>query len=77
MFAEVVQDPAASPTLKSTNAALLAAAEGDWEKSTNILRGLVNADEDNFVVRASVSTVWFPVVVSSRLVLIDLTFDRP
>ena len=55
MFAEVVQDPTASPTLKSTNAALLAAAEGDLEKATHILRGLVNADEDNFVVCIFVS----------------------
>lgn len=48
---EVAQDSNASFSLKSTNAALLAAAEGEWEKAMGLLKGLVEKDEDNFVVR--------------------------
>ena len=40
-FTAVVEDPTAEPTLNSMNAALLACAEGDWEKATMVLRGLL------------------------------------
>ncbi|TCD71852.1 hypothetical protein EIP91_003195 [Steccherinum ochraceum] len=40
-FAVIAQDPTASPSLKVINAALLSAAEGDWEKTANMLREIV------------------------------------
>ncbi|KAJ3481257.1 hypothetical protein NLI96_g7781 [Meripilus lineatus] len=49
LFLEVNQDPSVSPSLKATNAALVAAAEGDWERATSMLRSAVNEDEDNVV----------------------------
>ncbi|KAF9454322.1 hypothetical protein P691DRAFT_656665 [Macrolepiota fuliginosa MF-IS2] len=48
-FALVDQDPSADETLKRTNEGILAAADGEWEKSVDILKGLIDKDAENFV----------------------------
>lgn len=35
------------------NEAILNAAEGEWEKSVDVLRGLIDQDAENFVVSFS------------------------
>ena len=50
-FAEVWNDPTADPSLKHMNAAVLAAADGDWTKATEELKKMLDADPENFVVR--------------------------
>ncbi|THG97246.1 hypothetical protein EW026_g4723 [Hermanssonia centrifuga] len=47
-FAAVAQDTTAEPSLKAMDAALLASAEGDWERATNALRQIVQNDSDNY-----------------------------
>jgi hypothetical protein len=49
-FTVVENDASASQTLKDMNAALLACAEGNWVRADELLRGLVQAEPDNFVV---------------------------
>lgn len=49
-FAAVAQDTTAEPSLKAMDAALLASAEGDWERATNALRQIVQNDSDNYAV---------------------------
>ena len=50
-FAEVWNDPTADPSLKHMNAAVLAAADGDWTKATEELQKMLDVDPENFVVR--------------------------
>jgi uncharacterized protein HemY len=49
-FAAVESDPSVPHTLKNMNAALLACAEGNWVRADELLRSLVQAEPDNFVV---------------------------
>lgn len=49
-FSAVSQDPTAEPGLKAMNGALLACAEGDWDKANNILRQIIHSEPDNYVV---------------------------
>lgn len=49
-FTAVVQDPSTEPSVKAMNAALLASAEGDWERASNALRQIIQNDPENFVV---------------------------
>lgn len=49
-FTAVVQDPTAEPALKAMNAALLACAEGDWEKASDALRQIIQSEPDNYAV---------------------------
>jgi hypothetical protein len=51
-FAAVEGDASVPQTLKDMNAALLACAEGKWQRADELLRGLVQAEPDNFVVSA-------------------------
>ncbi|KJA28064.1 hypothetical protein HYPSUDRAFT_62454 [Hypholoma sublateritium FD-334 SS-4] len=48
-FAAVEADPAASPALKTMNAALLAAAEGDWTEARTRFRMVLEEDAANYV----------------------------
>ncbi|KAH9852648.1 hypothetical protein C2E23DRAFT_730367 [Lenzites betulinus] len=47
-FAAVAADPGADATQKGMNAALWAAAEGDWARAATELERLVSADPENF-----------------------------
>ncbi|KAH8105499.1 hypothetical protein BXZ70DRAFT_530234 [Cristinia sonorae] len=44
-FAKIADDPTSPRSLKVINTALLAGAEGDWDKAVTTLRTLVDADE--------------------------------
>jgi hypothetical protein len=55
-FAAVESDASALQTLKDMNAALLACAEGNWLRADELLRSLVQAEPDNFVVGAVLSS---------------------
>ncbi|KAI0705216.1 hypothetical protein BC835DRAFT_1403779 [Cytidiella melzeri] len=48
-FSDVVQDPTAEASLKTMNAALLAAAEGDWEKADQAFRQILQSEPDNYL----------------------------
>ncbi|KAF7794258.1 hypothetical protein EIP86_005391 [Pleurotus ostreatoroseus] len=48
-FTAIVEDPTVEPSLKAMNAALLASAEGDWDRATNALRQIIQNDPDNYV----------------------------
>ncbi|KXN87417.1 Trafficking protein particle complex subunit 12 [Leucoagaricus sp. SymC.cos] len=48
-FGIVAQDPTADESLKRLNEAILCAAEGEWDRSVELLKGLIEEDEDNFV----------------------------
>ena len=50
-FAAVEADPTALPALKTMNAALLAAAEGDWTEASARFRMVLEEDAANYVVR--------------------------
>ena len=52
-FTAVVEDPTAEPSLKAMNTALLASAEGDWDRATNALRQVIQNDPDNYTVSES------------------------
>lgn len=52
-FSAVVQDKDADASLKTMNAALLASAEGDWEKANQAFKQLLQIEPENFAVRAS------------------------
>ena len=56
-FEEVSQDETADPALKTMDAALLASAEGDWERAAEALRQIVDNDPENFVVCICVFTL--------------------
>ena len=56
-FAAVESDVNVPQTLKDMNAALLACAEGNWVRADELLRNLVQAEPDNFVVSAVLSVV--------------------
>ncbi|KAI0825810.1 hypothetical protein BC629DRAFT_1276940 [Irpex lacteus] len=47
-FSAVVQDKDADASLKTMNAALLASAEGDWEKANQAFKQLLQIEPDNF-----------------------------
>lgn len=49
-FSAVVQDPTADAQLKTMNAALLAAAEGDWQKADQALKQVLQVDPENYLV---------------------------
>jgi hypothetical protein len=49
-FAAVESDTNASQDTKDMNAALLASAEGNWPRATELLKDLLAADSDNYVV---------------------------
>lgn len=49
-FAAVMQDATAEPPLRAMNAALLATADGEWDRATHALRQIVENDPDNYVV---------------------------
>jgi trafficking protein particle complex subunit 12 len=53
-FSAVVQDPTAEPSLKTMNAALLAAAEGDWGKANQAFRQILDAEPDNYLASPKV-----------------------
>jgi hypothetical protein len=53
-FVAVEADPESSQEVKDMNAALLASAEGDWSRASELLKGLSVADSDNYVV-----SYWF------------------
>jgi trafficking protein particle complex subunit 12 len=53
-FVAVEADPESSQEVKDMNAALLASAEGDWPRASELLKGLLVADSDNYVV-----SYWF------------------
>jgi len=48
-FAVVKADPEATQITKDMNDAFLASAEGDWQRTTEILKNLLANDPDNFV----------------------------
>lgn len=52
-FAVVESDPNASQEVKDMNAALLASAEGDWPRASELLKHLLATDPENFVVCVS------------------------
>jgi trafficking protein particle complex subunit 12 len=49
-FAAAAKDPAIEPATKEMNAALFACADGQWERASATLRGLLEEDAENFVV---------------------------
>ncbi|KAI0083930.1 hypothetical protein BDY19DRAFT_987738 [Irpex rosettiformis] len=49
-FSAVAQDPTADTSLKTMNAALLASAEGDWEKASQAFKQILQSEPDNFLV---------------------------
>lgn len=54
----MAQDTNAEPSLKAMNAALLAAAEGDWDKANNALRQIMKNDPENYMVRNTPRVKW-------------------
>ncbi|OBZ74047.1 Trafficking protein particle complex subunit 12 [Grifola frondosa] len=48
-FSAVAGDPAADLVLKAMNTALLASADGDWQRATDELRRILAADPENYV----------------------------
>ncbi|KAF5361976.1 hypothetical protein D9756_002342 [Leucocoprinus leucothites] len=48
-FGIVAQDPNADESLKKLNDAILSAAEGEWERSVQVLKNMIEEDADNFV----------------------------
>jgi len=48
-FAVVEADPNASQEVKEMNAALLASAQGDWPRASQLLKDLLADDSDNYV----------------------------
>jgi cytochrome c-type biogenesis protein CcmH/NrfG len=59
-FAEVAVDPTAPAGMVEMNTALMASAEGDWSKATQILQRVLDDDPDNFAV--SVFFGFFPLI---------------
>ncbi|KAI0725408.1 hypothetical protein C8Q72DRAFT_877426 [Fomitopsis betulina] len=57
-FAAVWNDPTADPSLKHMNAAVLAAADGDWTKATEELKKMLDADPENFVAINNLSVTY-------------------
>ncbi|KAH9913924.1 uncharacterized protein B0H18DRAFT_887605 [Fomitopsis serialis] len=57
-FAAVWNDPTAEPSLKHMNAAVLAAADGDWPKAIEELRKMLDEDPENFVAINNLSVVF-------------------
>lgn len=53
-FDIVAADPQAEASLKEMNAAVLAAARGDWAHAGETLKAIVDRDADNYVVGVSV-----------------------
>jgi hypothetical protein len=49
-FAEVETDSTADPRQKQMNSALLASAEGNWKESSELLRGMIDKDNEDYVV---------------------------
>ncbi|KAF9477577.1 hypothetical protein BDN70DRAFT_880959, partial [Pholiota conissans] len=47
-FGEIEADSSASLTLKMMNAALLAAAEGDWSEASERFKGIIEQDAENY-----------------------------
>lgn len=64
-FAEVEVDPNAPLGLKTMNAALLAAAEGDWAEATDRFRMVLQEDAANYVVRAQCTKFRVPFLCSA------------
>jgi hypothetical protein len=52
-FSAIARDPTADQSMKDMNAALLASAEGDWSTASMLLKSLVEADKENYVVCSS------------------------
>ncbi|TRM65609.1 hypothetical protein BD626DRAFT_221310 [Schizophyllum amplum] len=48
-FAAVAADPGADTAQKETNTAVLAAARGEWAEASEVLRGLLDREQDNHV----------------------------
>ena len=49
-FAIVDADPEVTQAVKDMNAAILACAQGEWERAGELCRKLLNADPEDFVV---------------------------
>lgn len=49
-FAAVAADPTTQQSVKDMNEAILASADGDWERTGKVLREILATDPDNFVV---------------------------
>ncbi len=65
-FSAVVQDKDADTSLKTMNAALLASAEGDWEKANQAFKQLLQIEPDNFAVRASTLLNYQTAMIDTR-----------
>lgn len=52
-FAVVDADPQASQTDKDMNAAILACAQGEWERAGNLCKKLLEADPEDFAVSSA------------------------
>lgn len=50
-FAAVAADPTADERQLKMNGALLASAEGEWGKATEVLREIIAKDNEDYVVR--------------------------
>ncbi|KAH9840252.1 uncharacterized protein C8Q71DRAFT_483076 [Rhodofomes roseus] len=57
-FAEVWNDPTAEPSLKHMNAAVLAAADGDWPKAIEELGKMLDEDPENFIAINNLSVAY-------------------
>ncbi|KAI0953947.1 hypothetical protein AcW1_006737 [Taiwanofungus camphoratus] len=48
-FTAVAEDPTADSSLKAMNKALLASADGDWPRATEVLQEILAADPENYI----------------------------
>lgn len=49
-FSIVAEDSAAPSSTKNMNEALLSSAEGDWERTSQILKDMLDEDPSNYAV---------------------------
>lgn len=52
-FGEVEADPTADSRQKQMNGALLASAEGNWKESSELLKTMIEKDNEDYVVSAT------------------------
>jgi len=72
-FAVVAADPSVPEPTKALNAAFVASAPGDWVMASEVLRGLVEEDDANYVVRFHHSLsylVWRMLLTEGYLLLL-------
>lgn len=83
-FTAVAEDPTADSSLKAMNKALLASADGDWPRATEVLQEILAADPENYIVSSAISArrylsfhvVHRPSIISRLLSLVKGSYRK-